>query len=114
MEPITKLTPETTDASGTLVRTVDHAASNAHKAIDKASDAARPVVEHMAAGAHQTVDKLADTATHVAETRDVKSGQLREAQTRFSESCRTHVRDNPMTALGIAVVAGLILSRLLS
>ena len=113
MEPITKLTPETTDASGSVARTVDHATNTAHRAIDKASEAARPVVEQVTAGAHQTVDRLAGTATHVAETLDAKSGQLRDAQARFSESCRTHVRDNPMTALGIAVAAGLVLSRLL-
>ena len=113
MEPTIKLTPDSNDGNGAVARSVDQATSSAHKAIDRASEVSRPVVEQMAAGAHQTVNKLAGTATHVAETLDAKSGQLRDAQARFSESCRLHVRENPMTSLGLAVAAGLLLSRLL-
>jgi ElaB/YqjD/DUF883 family membrane-anchored ribosome-binding protein len=101
------------DPSGTVARTVDQATTGAHKAIDKASDAARPAVDRLASGAHQTVDKIAGAATQAAETLDLKSEQLKDAQTRLTENCREYVRDNPLTSLGIAVAAGFLLSRLL-
>ncbi len=101
------------DAGGTVARTVDQATTGAHKAIDKASDAARPAVDRLASGAHQAVDKIAGAATQAVETLDLKSEQLKDAQTRLTENCREYVRDNPMTSLGIAVAAGFLLSRLL-
>ena len=93
---------------------MDQAASSVHKAIDKASDAARPAVDQIAAGVHTAVDKIAGAATQAAETLEVKGGQLKEAQTRFTESCSTYVRENPIASLGIALSAGFLLSRLLS
>ena len=93
---------------------MDNATSGVHKAIDKASDAARPAVDQIAAGVHTAVDKIAGAATQAAETLEVKGGQLKEAQTRFTESCSTYVRENPIASLGIALSAGFLLSRLLS
>ena len=100
--------------SGTATRTVDQATTGAHKAIDKASDAARPAVDRLASGAHQAVDKIAGAAAQAAETFDVKSEQLKDAQARLTENCSAYVRDHPMTSLGIALAAGFVLSRLLS
>jgi hypothetical protein len=58
-KPMTK----TNNMSGAAARTVGHATSSVHRAIDKASDAARPAVGHITAGAHQAVDKLAGATT---------------------------------------------------
>ena len=102
------------DGSRTLARTVDHASTGAHDAIDKVSDAARPAVDRIALGAHKAVDRIAGTAAQAAETVGVKSEQLRNAQVRAMEQCRGYVRNNPVTALGIAVAAGFLLSRLWS
>lgn len=102
------------DVTSTVNRKVDEATSSMHKVIDKASDAARPTVDKVAASAHQVVDKLAGVATSAAETLDQRGGQLRDAQSRLSESCRTYVRENPMASLGIAVLAGFVLSKILS
>ena len=99
---------------GTVARAVDQTTTGAHNAIDKASDAAHPAVDRLASGAHLTVDKIAGAATQAAETIELKSEQLRGAQTRLTENCREYVRDNPVTSLGIAVAAGFLLSRLLS
>jgi len=104
----------TGDIGGKMARTVDDAASGAHRAIDKATDAVRPAVDRLAAGAHQTVDRIGGAAAQAAETVEYKSEQLRDAQARLTENCRTYVRDNPVTSLGIAVAAGFLLSRLLS
>lgn len=98
----------------TTSRTVDSASNTLHKAIDSASAAARPAVDHMTSGAHNAVDKMAHAANRTAETIEEKTTQMREAQARITETCRSQVREKPMTAIGIAVAAGFLVSWLLS
>ncbi|MGB8144013.1 MAG: DUF883 C-terminal domain-containing protein, partial [Chromatiaceae bacterium] len=50
----------------------------------------------------------------VAAAEDARGGQLRELQVEWLDKSRAYVRDNPVKALGIAVVGGFLLSRLLS
>ena len=102
------------DMTNKVNRKVDETTSSMHRAIDKASDAARPAVDKVAASAHQMVDKLAGAATTAAATIDQRGSQLRDAQGRLTESCRTYVQENPLASLGIAVLAGFVLSKLLS
>lgn len=108
------MTGNTEMAGNGVSRTVDEATSSAHRAIDRATDAARPTVDKVAAGAHNLVDKLAGAASKTADTLDVKTGQLKDAQARLAENCRDYVRENPLASLGIAVAAGFLLSRLLA
>jgi ElaB/YqjD/DUF883 family membrane-anchored ribosome-binding protein len=114
MTSTAKAITEPNDTNGTVARTLDQAMHGAHKAIYKASGAAHPVVDRLAASAHEAVAKLAGGATQAAAALDVKGGQLREAQTRLVQSCRGQVRDKPLTAVGIAVAAGFLLSWSLS
>ena len=114
MEAVGEVTGSGNDASRTLARAVDQASTGAHDAIDKVSDAARPVVDRIASGAHQAVDKIASTAGQAAATLGVTGEQLKNAQVQAMEQCRGYVRDNPVVALGIAVAAGFVLSRVLS
>lgn len=93
---------------------VDRTASAAHGTVDKVAAAATPAIDRLAAGAHQVVDKVAGAAGSAAEMAATKGGQLRAQQEQLFESCRGYVRDNPLTALGIAVAAGFVLSRVLS
>ncbi|BBP03898.1 hypothetical protein TPL01_28170 [Sulfuriferula plumbiphila] len=90
---------------------IDDASVGAHHTIDKVSEAARPAVDRVATGAHQVVDKLAGAAANAAETLGVKGEQFKQAQTRITENCRDYVRENPIASVGIAVVAGFLLSR---
>lgn len=64
--------------------------------------------------AHETVDKIAHATNQAAETLNEKGEQLKNAEQRWVENCRTYIRENPVTSLGIAVAAGFLLSRLLS
>ncbi len=102
------------DMNGGAARAVDQASSTAHRAIDKASDAARPAVDRVTQGAHHVVDKLADAASSATQMLDERSAQLKDAQARMTDSCRSFVREKPMTSLGYAVAAGFVLSWLLS
>jgi len=71
--------------------------------IDKASNSA-----------HEAVDKIASATNKAAEALGEKGEQLKNAEQQLMENCRSYVRDNPMTSLGIAAAAGFLLSRLLS
>ena len=113
METTGSITSSTKDGRRALGRSLDQASEGAHDAIDKASEAARPVVDRLASGAHQAVDKLASAAGQAAETLSVRGEQLKNAQAHAVEQARIYVREHPVTALGIGVAAGFLLSRLL-
>lgn len=70
-------------------------------------------VERVKAGAHEAVDRAAEATHRAAETIDVKTEQMKEAQERLMQQAREYVRENPVTALGIALGSGFILSRLM-
>ncbi|HUL67154.1 MAG TPA: hypothetical protein VLW55_21340 [Burkholderiaceae bacterium] len=81
-----------------------------------------PMVERAAASAHQAVDRVAAkvgpaveraraVARDSADTVQAKLDTLSSMPRDLTESCRSYVRDRPMTALGIAVLAGFLLSR---
>jgi ElaB/YqjD/DUF883 family membrane-anchored ribosome-binding protein len=77
------------------------------------SQNASATVDKIASGAHQAVDRIASAATSAAEQWGVKGDQMLESKDRMMESTREYVRNNPMAALGIALAAGFILSRIL-
>ena len=114
METPGNLRPGNTDGSHSPIPGGPQARAVAHDAIDKVSDAARPMVDKIASGAHQTVDKLAGVANQAAETLGVKGEQLKHFQAQAMEQTRAYVRENPVASLGIALAAGYLLSKLLS
>jgi ElaB/YqjD/DUF883 family membrane-anchored ribosome-binding protein len=89
--------------------TVDSATSGAHKAIDTANETLRPAVKNLVVGAHDTVDRLSSVASNAADRLEATGHQLKVAQSRASESCRTFVQEQPLTSLGIALASGLVL-----
>jgi ElaB/YqjD/DUF883 family membrane-anchored ribosome-binding protein len=101
------------DLGKSTAQTAERLAAVAHDRVDRAVDLARPAVERAAAAAHETVNKVAGAATHAAENLSSKTDYLKDAQTQLAEDCRVYLRDQPVKALGIAVVAGFILSRIL-
>jgi len=71
-------------------------------------------VDKAASSAHEAVDKIASATNQASEALSEKANQLKNTEHQLVENCRTYVRDNPITSLGIAVAAGFLLSRLLS
>ena len=99
---------------GAIAHGIDQAGIGVNNTVDSVSDAARPAIDRIATGAHAAVDRFADVANQAAESLGVKSGQLKEVQTRLMEAFGGYVRANPVASLGIAVAAGFLLSRLIS
>lgn len=79
----------------------------------RAQATAHETVDRAARGAHDTVDRLADVAGRTAETLGEKSEQFAETKDRMVAQTRTYVQTHPVAAIGIAVAAGFLLSRLL-
>ena len=75
---------------------------------------ASATVERASSTAHQAVDRLASQA-QAAKERLVASGeQWAEQGQHYVEHTRELVRANPLAAVGIAVAAGIVLSKLTS
>lgn len=90
---------------------------------DKASGGEN-MIDRVVHGVHQAVDRMAEKAVPTAER--VKSGvsgaaeavqskadHLGEMQEEWLTACRDSVRDHPLKSVGLAVVAGVVLSRIL-
>lgn len=106
-------TPNTGMGTGKGVN-VNQAASTMHEKIDKVTEAARPAVDRVASSAHDAVENLSGMASQAAETLEQKAGEYKEMQAKFMESCTTYVQTHPMAAMGIAIAAGFLLSKMLS
>jgi ElaB/YqjD/DUF883 family membrane-anchored ribosome-binding protein len=77
------------------------------------SQNAGATVDKIASSAHQAVDRIASAASSAAEQFGVKGDQMLEHRDRMVESTREYVRNNPIAAIGIALAAGFILSKIL-
>lgn len=89
------------------------AADSAHESIDNMASSARPAVDRFASSAHKAVDKLVNVASQATERFGSRSEQLKGSQERMMDEARIYIRNKPGTAVGIAVAAGFILSRIL-
>jgi ElaB/YqjD/DUF883 family membrane-anchored ribosome-binding protein len=80
-----------------------------HRRIENVSEAAHPAVEHIASGAHQAVERIGGAANHAVDAIVQSGARVREAQTRFTESCRDQVRQSPLATVGAAVAVGALI-----
>lgn len=90
-------------AAERTLSTVDRVAQSAHEAIDRLASKAGPAVE-----------RLRGTTTHTADTLRAKADAFGEMEEEWVENARSYVRENPLTALAIGVLAGVVLSKIAS
>lgn len=96
------------------------ASSSAHAAVDSMASAAdsaaqkaKPTIDRVAAMAHQAVDKAAGAAAPTAEWLAEHGESLKASQKQLMDDACSYVSANPLKAVGIAVVAGFLLSRII-
>src|SRR5215831_10456380 len=77
------------------------------------SESAAATVDKIATSAHQAVDRIASAATSAASQLGVKGDDVMEAKDRMLEGVREYVRTKPLAALGIALAAGFVISRIM-
>jgi ElaB/YqjD/DUF883 family membrane-anchored ribosome-binding protein len=92
---------------------VERVSSGAHTAVDQAERKAIPAISHVAEMAHHAVDataeRVAPAADWLAEHRD----SLKASEKRLLAETCGYVQAHPIASLGMAVVAGFVLSRVL-
>jgi len=71
-------------------------------------------IDRGASAAHQTVDRLSSQAQAAKERLMASGEQWAEQGQQYVEHTREMVRANPLAAIGIAVAAGMLLSKLTS
>jgi len=86
-------------------------AASAHGSVDNVAQGAHDTVDRIAAKAGPAVDRLRSAADDVQATAHAKYDDLINAE--WVESARDEVRARPLAAVGVALVAGLLISRLL-
>ena len=98
---------------------LNKAATGAHAAVDKvasaADDAARkakPTIDRVAGYAHQAVDKAAGAAGPAADWLNEQGQDLKATQEKLLGATGDYVKAHPWKAVGIAVAAGFLISRI--
>lgn len=99
---------------------LDKAQTAAHAAVNSIADSAeeatrkaKPAIDKVASIAHQAVDKAADTAAPAADWLGEKGASLDAMQKKLAADTCSYVSANPFKALGMAVVAGFVLGRII-
>ena len=82
-------------------------------AAEQAARKANPAINQVAAMAHQAVDRAAGAAAPTADWLTEQGENINARQKQLVAQTRDYVSTNPLKAVGIAVVAGFLLSRLI-
>ena len=113
--PSTSGISNTTDGALNKVSASAHAAVNSMAgAADDVTRKAKPAIDQAAAMAHQVVDKAAGAVAPTADWLAEQGDHLNATQKKFVTDASNYVSANPLKAVGIAVVAGFLLSRIMA
>jgi len=99
--------PET-HAVGTTETT--QAVERSHAALDRAAQGIHEAVERVAAKAVSMADGVADATADSQSPEFAKFDDLLNSE--WAEAARNEVREHPLTVVGIALIAGLVIGRL--
>jgi ElaB/YqjD/DUF883 family membrane-anchored ribosome-binding protein len=100
-----------TPTSGT---TVDAVADRTLSTVDRAAQGAHDAIDRLAAKAGPAIEKLRASTSGAGDTLRAKADAFGELEEQWLENSRNYVRENPLTALAIGVLAGVVLSKLSS
>ena len=93
---------------------IDSAASTAHDTVDRVAGAASSAKDRLANAAAATKERLASAAASTKERLSEKSEEWYQQSQHAIECTRDCVRTHPLTSIGIAVVGGMLISRITS
>ena len=92
---------------------IDKATSAVHTAIDDAARIAKVPVERMATIAHDASDKAISAGNQATDWLSKRTEELSAPPKKLIADTSKYVSENPLKALGIAVVAALLVGRLM-
>jgi ElaB/YqjD/DUF883 family membrane-anchored ribosome-binding protein len=94
--------------------TVDAVADRTLSTVERVAQSAHEAIDRLAAKAGPAVEKLRGSTTSTAESLRARADQFGELEEQWLENTRGYVRENPLTAIAIGVLAGVLLSKLSS
>jgi ElaB/YqjD/DUF883 family membrane-anchored ribosome-binding protein len=113
-------TPSNAGMSGNGDGTLNKASSSAHAAVNSIAGAAdeaarnvKPAIDRVSALAHQAVDKAASAAAPTADWLAQQGESLNATQKKMVEDACSYVSANPLKAIGAALAAGFLISRMI-
>ncbi len=89
------------------------AAAAAEDAVNRVAQGAHAMVDRVAEKAGPAVERLRSGVSTAAESLQSGAQDLSEIQDRWVASCRECVREHPLVSIGVAIAAGMIVSRLM-
>jgi ElaB/YqjD/DUF883 family membrane-anchored ribosome-binding protein len=90
-------------AKGSADEMLERVVEGAHKMVDRVAERAAPAVE-----------RLKHTVDGAAETVHSQTDRIHAAQEEWIDATRACVRNHPLTSIGVAVLAGMVLSKMMS
>ena len=113
-------TPSTSGILHNTEGAVNRASLSAHAVVnsivgvaEEAASRAKPAIDQVAAMAHQAVDRAAGAAAPTADWLAEQGENINARQKQLVAQTRDYVSTNPLKAVGIAAVAGFLLSCLI-
>ena len=113
-------TPSTSGMSGSNGGTLSKASSSAHAVVnsiagaaDEAAREAKPAIDKVVARAHQAVDMAGRAAAPTTDWLNEQRESINATQKQLVADTRSYVSASPLKAVGIAMVAGFLLSRII-
>lgn len=100
---------------GVLAKTTAgaHAAVNSMAdAADGAARRAKPAIDQVASMAHQVVEKAAASAAPAADWLGEQGESLNATQKKLVTNTSAYIAANPLMSVGVAVLAGFLISRM--
>lgn len=121
MENVTRgNTSSLPSSSGAVDGAMNKVSSGAHAAVDslavsadQAMRKAQPAINQVAAMAHQAVDKVAGVAAPTADWLAEQGESLKAGKNKLMDSTCSYVSENPFKAVGFAMLAGFLISRMM-
>lgn len=93
---------------------VDKLAERSTSTVDRAAQSAHEAIDRLAAKAGPAVEKLRATTTNTADRLRAKADAFGQWEEQWLEDARGYVRENPLTAIGLGVLAGVLIAKLAS
>ena len=87
--------------------------TKAHVMVESLADKAKPAVDKLADAAHESTDQIVAAASEAIDWLSAQNSNLSAIRVKLLAQAKTYVSENPIKAIAIGVVAGILLTRLL-
>ena len=94
--------------------TLDNVTERGHSTVDRVAQSAHSAIDRMAGKAGPAVEKLRASTTNAGAALRARADALGELEEKWVENSRGYIRENPLTAVAIGVLVGVVLSKLSS